>query len=114
MRDSRCNDRPHSPAKVEFRLLRMRPTCSIVTVGWVAFGMNWSNTESTTTRTDKDSTNGGLNASTHPIRYSPPRHSSVQTHVPFHGPSLFLLFLRQIISRRHLLLRGNPRPQTVW
>jgi hypothetical protein len=27
-------------AKVEFKLLRMRPTCSIVTIGCVAFGMN--------------------------------------------------------------------------
>src|SRR6266852_1625765 len=28
--------------------------------------------------------------------------------------SLFLLFLRQIISRRHLVLGGNPGPPTVW
>jgi hypothetical protein len=28
--------------------------------------------------------------------------------------SLFLLFLQEIISRRHLLLRGNAGPPTVW
>ena len=33
---SRCSDRPYSPAKVEFKLLRMRPTCSIVHIEWVA------------------------------------------------------------------------------
>jgi hypothetical protein len=32
--------------------------------------MNWSNTESTTTRTDSDSTNGALNGSTDLIRHS--------------------------------------------
>ena len=33
---SRCSDRPYSPAKVEFKLLRMRPTCSIVHIECVA------------------------------------------------------------------------------
>src|SRR6516165_3381571 len=61
--DLRCNDRPHSPARVEFRLLRIRPTCSIATSGCVAFGMNWSNTESTTTRTDSDCTTGAVKGS---------------------------------------------------
>ena len=66
-RHSRCNDRPHSPASVEFKLLWRRPTCSIVHIGCVAFGINWSKTESTTTRTDRDETTGALNGSTAPI-----------------------------------------------
>src|SRR6202051_1977730 len=39
----------------------MRLTCSIATKGWVCFGMNWSKNESTTTRTDNDSTVGAWN-----------------------------------------------------
>jgi hypothetical protein len=58
-----CNDRPHSPASVECKLLRMRPTCSIVH----AFGINWSKTESTTIRTESHETTGALNGSADPI-----------------------------------------------
>src|SRR5258708_35082306 len=41
----------------------MRLTCSIATWGCVAFGMNWSKNESTTTRTDSEATCGALNGS---------------------------------------------------
>jgi hypothetical protein len=61
----------------------MRPTCSIVTIGCVAFGMNWSNTESTTTRTDSDSTTGALNGSIDLIQPSPLTRRSPDSHVAY-------------------------------
>ena len=60
-RDSRCSDRPHSQARVERSRPGMRLTCSILTCGWVAFGMNRSKYELTTSRTESRSTSGASN-----------------------------------------------------